>query len=246
MLGKVKFIGLQNYFDLFDDPLMGKSIYNTIYYSILLVPSQTLLGFALAWLLYKKFRGVTFFRTIFYLPVVLSYVVIATIFKIVLNADIGLINSFLHLFGIASQPFLTSTSQALPSIVAMSTWKWVGTSMIIFIGGLNDIPESYYEAAALDGGSQSQQLIYITLPMLKRVTSFVLVINTTNAFKLFTPVYIMTNGGPNYSTLVSVYYSFITAFRYQNFGYASAIAILLLAIVMVLTIIQLKLMKSDY
>lgn len=237
--------GFSNYGTLFDDPTFVRSIWNTILYAVIQTPLQTLLGLGLALLVKEAIRGIGVFRTIYYMPVVISMVVASIIWRIAYAPDSGLINSILNVFNIPAQPFLASTSQALVSVAGMIAWKWVGFSMIIFLAGLQGIPEDMYEAARMDGANKWEQFRHVTLPLLQRTMLFVVVINTINSFKLFTPILLITQGGPADSTTVLVYYIYKQAFHYYNLGTASAGAVILFGLVLTVLLVQFRLFQSD-
>src|SRR2546422_4748031 len=239
------FIGLANYQRVIADPTFWRALLNTAYYAVLLIPAQTGLGLILALLVQKNSPGISIFRASYYLPVVSSMVVASTLWRIMYDAQNGIFNSVLLAMGLPAQPFLTSPSQAIPALVLMMTWKWVGISMLILLGGLNAIPADYYEAAEVDGGTPFQSFKLITLPLLRRVLLFIVVINTINAFKLFTPIYVITRGGPMESTLTLVFHIFRTGFRYYDMGAASTMSVLLLLLVLGLTLAQFGLLRSE-
>ena len=239
------FIGFANYQRVIADPTFWRALLNTAYYAVLLIPAQTGLGLMLALLVQKNSPGVSIFRASYYLPVVSSMVVASTLWRIMYDAQNGIFNSVLLAMGLPAQPFLTSPSQAIPALVLMMTWKWVGISMLILLGGLNAIPADYYEAAEVDGGTPFQSFKLITLPLLRRVLLFIVVINTINAFKLFTPIYVITRGGPMESTLTIVFHIFRTGFRYYDMGAASTMSVLLLLLVLGLTLAQFGLLRSE-
>jgi multiple sugar transport system permease protein len=191
------------------------------------------------------FPGIGFFRSAYFLPVVTSLVVVSTVWKIMYHTDDGLINSLLRTGSLPPIPWLTSADVALWSIVILGVWKEVGFSMLVLLGGLHNIPHDYYEAAAIDGATGWHSFWHITLPLLRRALLFVVVLSTINAFKLFTPIYVMTDGGPADSTQTVVFYIFQTAFRYYKLGYASALSFLLLMLVVVLAAVQFGLFRSD-
>src|SRR6266849_3935468 len=190
------------------------------------------------------FAPLGFFRTAYFLPVVASFVVMATIWKF-LYAESGLFNAMLLTVGLPAQPFLKSADQALASIAALGTWKFVGFNMLVFLGGIQAIPADLYESAGLDGADPAQRFIHITLPLLKRVLLFVVVMTSIESFKLFTPVYVMTTGGPQDSTNAIVFQIFRTGFRYYELGYAAAMSFLLLAVVMLLMWLQFRALRTD-
>src|SRR5206468_3913793 len=198
---------------------------------------------ALALLFKQRVAGLAFFRSAFFVPVVTSLVVVSTVWKLMYNSQ-GFLNGLLSTLGLSPQPFLASTTQALPSLVVMSVWKDVGFYMLIFLAGLQAISVELYESAAIDGTTRWQSFTRITLPLLRRAAVFVVVVGTISAFKIFTPVYLMTDGGPADSTMVLVFYIFRTAFRYFEMGYASAMSFILLAIVLVLTLVQFRLLRT--
>lgn len=239
------FIGLANYQRILHDAIFWRALSNTLYYAVLLIPAQTGLGLLLALLVQRNSFGIGMFRAAFYLPVVSSMVVASTLWRILYDSHNGIINSILLTLHVPPQPFLNSPVQAMPALVVMSVWKWVGISMLIFLGGLNAIPHEYNEAAEVDGASRMAVFRHITLPLLVRVILFVVVINTINAFKLFTPIYVITRGGPMESTLTIVFHIFRTAFRNYDMGYASTMSFLLLLLVLGLTLIQFKLLRSE-
>ncbi len=237
-------VGLENYDRAVKDPVFRIALRNTLSYTVLLVALQTVWALGLAFLLKQRVRGLAFFRSAFFIPVVTSLVVISTVWKLMFNSQ-GFINGFLRTVGLPPQPFLSSAAQALPSLVLMSMWKDVGFYMLIFLAGLQAIPLELYESASIDGASKWQGFWGITLPLLRRATVFVVVVGTISAFKVFTPVYLMTDGGPADSTMVIVFYIFRSAFRYFQMGYASAMSVVLLGIVLVLTLIQFRLLRTS-
>lgn len=236
-------VGLENYDRALTDPVFRVALKNTLLYTVLLVTFQTVMALILALLLKQRLRGLAFFRSAFFVPVVTSLVVISTVWKLLYNSQ-GFINAFLRTVGLPAQPFLSSEGQALLSLVAMGVWKDVGFYMLIFLAGVQSIPADLYESASIDGASPWEAFVRITLPLLRRPTVFVLVVGTIAAFKVFTPVYLMTDGGPAESTMVIVFYIFRTAFRYFQMGYASAMSVILLGIVLVLTLVQFRLLRT--
>lgn len=236
-------VGLENYDRALTDPVFRVALKNTLLYTVLLVTFQTVMALILALLLKQRLRGLAFFRSAFFVPVLTSLVVISTVWKLLYNSQ-GFINAFLRTVGLPAQPFLSSEGQALLSLVAMGVWKDVGFYMLIFLAGVQSIPADLYESASIDGASPWEAFVRITLPLLRRPTVFVLVVGTIAAFKVFTPVYLMTDGGPAESTMVIVFYIFRTAFRYFQMGYASAMSVILLGIVLVLTLVQFRLLRT--
>jgi multiple sugar transport system permease protein len=242
--GQLTWLGAGNYVRLLADPLVARSLVVSALYTAISVVAQVVVGLGLALLVKDHMPWLGFFRTAYFLPVVASFVVMATIWKF-LYAESGLFNAMLVTFGLPAQPFLRSADQALASIAALGVWKFVGFNMLIFLGGLQAIPADLYESAALDGAGPRQRLTHITLPLLKRVMLFVVVMTSIESFKLFTPVYVMTAGGPQESTTAIVFQIFRTGFRYYELGYAAAMSFLLLALVLVLMWFQFRALRTD-
>jgi multiple sugar transport system permease protein len=236
------YIGLENYVKMFDDPLTWKALVNTFSFVIGSVPSRIVVALAAALLLNRKMRGTTFFRTVYYLPTVTSGVAIAMLWRWIYQPSYGLINSILGYLGIAGPGWLGSPQWALPAMVIMTVWQSTGTLMVIYLAGLQGIPEYLYEAAALDGAGGWQVFRHITVPMLSPTIFFTIVYSVIQCFQsLFTYIFMMTGGGPMYATYVLVYHIYKNAFEYFKMGYASALAWLLFIIVFVLTMLQFKL-----
>ena len=233
------FIGLENYKQLFIDELFYKAVFNTIYYVGVSVPLGMTLAFLMAIALNQKLSGQTWFRTIFYLPSVVSGIAVALLWGWLLNPDFGLINYLLSLVGIQGPQWLYSTTWAMPSIILMSLWG-VGGSMVVFLAGLQGIPEHLYEAAELDGAGEWGKFWNVTVPMISPVIFFNMIVTIIFAFQIFDQVYIMTSGkgGPANATLVYVLYLYRQGFEYFKMGYASALALILFVIVLGITVFQ--------
>ncbi len=238
------FVGLANYARLAADPVFWESLRNTLIYAAMLVPLQTATGLALAVMIQQPTRWVGVLRTAYFLPVVISYVVAAGLWQVLFATPNGPVNSLLALVRVPPQLFFLGPTQALPLIVVMSVWKWSGVSMLVYLGGLHEIPLELYEAARVDGAGAPRQFLAITWPLLRRVTLFVVVVNTIDAFKIFTPVYVITQGGPMDATMVLVYHLFREGFRYFHLGYASAISFVFLVLVLALAIVQFRLLRE--
>jgi multiple sugar transport system permease protein len=234
-----QWLGLTNYRNLLgDDPLFWQSLWITIKYALVAVPVGIVAGVGLALLLNLRVAGMSIYRTVFYLPAIVPVVATSVVFVWLLNPQIGLVNQLLQALGLAPKDcpaWLQDRHWALWSLVFMSLWG-VGGSMIIYLAGLKDIPETLYEAAAIDGASAWQRTRHITLPMITPVIFFNLVMGVIGAFQYFTQAYIMTEGGPEDSTHFYALYLFNRAWRYLDMGYASAMAWILFVIVMVLTV----------
>lgn len=236
LLSPAEWVGLQNYRDLMDDELFWKSLRVTALYSGVSVPLVLLLALGMALLLNQKLKGMTFFRTIYYLPTVMSGVAIATLWKWIFNADYGVLNLLLDKIGIRGPMWLTDESWAIWALIMTSLWT-AGGSMLIFLAGLQSIPNDLYEAASIDGAGRWSKFRNITMPLISHVTFFNLVLGIIGALQVFTEAYVLTRGGPNNSTLLLSVYLYRNAFEYLKMGYASAIAWAMFAIVMVLTLL---------
>ncbi len=239
LLTSPMWVGLQNYSDAFADALFYQSLKVTAIYTLLYVPLDLLGGLMLALLVNARMRGVRFFRTVFYLPTVFSGVVFVVVWLWMLNPRGGLINLALSQIGIEGPRWLMDPDLALYSLVMMSFWGW-GRSMVIFLAGLQTIPGELYEAAAIDGANGWQQFYKVTLPLLTPTIFFNLVLSVIFTFQTFTSAFVATDGGPLDSTLFLVLYIYRQAFQFLNMGYASALAWILFAIILVLTLIVVR------
>ena len=232
-----QWIGLDNYIEMFTaDRLYFTSLYNTAYYIALRVPSWIVVGLFLAILLNRDIRGVTIFRTAFYLPTVIPLVASSVIWLLLLNPQVGLLNSALRQFGIVAPNWLRDPTWAKPAIVALGVWQ-LGQTMMIFLAGLQEIPSQLYEAAEIDGANRIQQFFAVTLPMMTPTIYFNTVTGIIAAFQVFGPAFIMTGGGPVNSTLFNVLYLYRQGFQFLRMGYASAMAVVLFLLVLALTVI---------
>ena len=232
-----KFVGLENYTRLFNDELFGKAFLNTIKFAIIVVPLQMGGALLLAMGINKVTHCKKYFKVAFFIPVVMSLAVVSTLWMQLYNPD-GLINTILNNLGIASQPFIHSKEQALQSISIMSIWQGMGYQMIIFLGALQAISPSLYEAAEIDSASSWKTFVNVTLPELKPITVYVLLTITIGAFKLVVQPMVMTGGGPAFSTYSMVYYIYETGTVNWDMGYASAMSIIFAILVIALAGIQ--------
>lgn len=232
-----KFVGLENYTRLFKDELFGKAFLNTIKFAIIVVPLQMGGALLLAMGINKVTHCKKYFKVAFFIPVVMSLAVVSTLWMQLYNPD-GLINTILNNLGIASQPFIHSKEQALQSISIMSIWQGMGYQMIIFLGALQAISPSLYEAAEIDSASSWKTFLNVTLPELKPITVYVLLTITIGAFKLVVQPMVMTGGGPAFSTYSMVYYIYETGTVNWDMGYASAMSIIFAILVIALAGIQ--------
>lgn len=236
MLASPAFVGLDNYRTLIHDGLFWTSLRVTLIYSGVSVPLVLMFALFLALLLNQRLPGVTAFRTVFYLPTIMSGVAIGMLWRWIFNPDFGVLNLLLEKVGIHGPAWLGDERWALPSLIATSLWS-AGGSMIIFLAGLQDIPNDLYEAAEIDGAGTWSKFRNITLPLLSHVTFFNLVLGIIGALQVFTEAFVMTNGGPNNATLLLSLYLYRNAFQFLKMGYASAIAWAMFLIVLVLTLL---------
>lgn len=235
-----KWVGLQNFVDLIHDNLARISLFDTAYFTLISVPLQILVALSLALALNQPLRGVRFFRAIFYLPSIVPAVAMAVTWIQILNPAYGILNAVLGLFNIAGQNWLIFPTSARNVFILMSLWT-VGGQTIIFLAGLNGIPQSIYEAATVDGASKWQQFMGITLPLLSPTTFFNLVVGIIGTFQVFTTAFVLTNGGPENATLFGVLYIYDTAFVNFQMGYASVLSWCLFLIILFFTVIQFRL-----
>jgi multiple sugar transport system permease protein len=245
LLSPPKFIGIRNYRDLlFNDHLFWLSLKNTLYYSILTVPSGIVLSLGLALLMNQSLRGISFYRTIYFIPVVASSVAVALVWKWFYNTEFGVLNWILSWIGIAPQGWLNDASWAMPAIAVVVVWKGLGYNMVIFLAGLQGIPKHLHEAAAIDGANAWSRFWYVTLPLLTPQLFFVSVISVIASFQAFDMVYVMTGGGPGNATLVYNYLIWLNAFQFFKMGYASAMAYILFALIFMITLLQVRYLGS--
>ena len=244
MLSKPEWVGFENYKTLFfEDPLALHSLNITILFTIVSIPLNIVFGLALAMLLNTSIRGLAIFRTIFYLPAILSGVAVALMWRWIFSTEFGLLNALLSMIGIEGPAWLTDRIWVLPSFVIMRLWS-VGGGMIIYLAGLQSIPTNLYEAANIDGANWWHQTRFITLPMLSPTIFFQLIVGFIFSMQIFTEAFIMTNGGPADASLFYLLYLYRQAFQYFDMGYASALAWVLFIVILVLTIILFKTGKS--
>lgn len=234
------FKGISNYIKLFQDSDFLTSVKNTLLYTVVTLTIQLALGLLMAVLLYRKSRAVPFFRTALYLPNVMSMVCVSMVWLWLYNPNFGLLNSILKMFGMSPQQWLINPSQAMLCVIVIGIWKNCGYSMVIFLGGLTGIPHSLYEAAELDGAGAIRKFINITWPMLQPTTFFLLVTGIVNSFAVFEQVNILTDGGPLNRTTTIVHQIYRRGFLEFKMGYASAMAVLLLAFSLFVTMMVFK------
>ena len=235
-----EFVGLDNYVRLLTrDRIFKKTIFNTFYYAVFSVGINMFLSVIVAYFLNKRLPGMRFFRTVIYIPSVVPVVAMTMVFTWVFAPDAGLLNQFLALFGIDGPAWLLSADSVKMGLVLMSLWG-VGGSIILLLAGLQGIPTELYEAASIDGATESDRFFKITLPMLSPVIFFNLVMGIIGSLQTFTQVFILTGGGPNNESQMMVPYLFDNAFRFFKMGYASAIAWVLFIIILILTVLVMR------
>lgn len=243
LTGVGKFIGLENLKYAFtDDPLFIKAFINTLKYVVMFVPSSIILAFFVALLLSKKVKGLGFFRTAFYIPYITSGVAVTILWGWIYQKDYGIINYVLSLFGIKGVNWLGDKNIAMISIVILSLWT-IGNNIIIMLAGIQDIPQSYYESAQIDGAGAIRQIFSITLPLCTPTIYFNLIVTIIAAFQVFQQPLILTNGGPLNSTYTAAIHMYNNGFLYGKMGYASMMAWSLFVVIMVITLVVISTSK---
>jgi multiple sugar transport system permease protein len=240
ILSSPRWISIGNYKELLHDTLFWTGLKNTAYYVLLTVPAGMVVSLLLAILVNVPLRGVNFFRSTYFLPVVTSTVAISIVWKWLYNPEFGILNFILNLIGLPSKQWLSDPKLAMPCIAIMSIWHGMGYDMVIFLAGLKGIPTQLYEAAKIDGGSRTQMFLWITLPLLTPTLFFVLVMSVISSFQVFGEIYVMTNGGPGNATLTYNYFLYQNAFLWFKMGYAASLGYVLFLIIFLLTLMQVK------
>jgi ABC-type sugar transport system permease subunit len=250
-VGEMPWVGADNYIYLLtQDKVFGKALVNTFTFVVGGVGTNVVLGLGFALLLNSRLRGQTLWRILYFLPVITAPLALGVIFAYMFNRNYGLINSILVGLGIPRQPFLSSPYQALAVIIIMAIYQYVGYYIVIFVAGLQGIPQDYYDAASVDGANSWQRFWKITLPLLRPVMLFVVVTNTIGALQVFDLVYAGTSsgagsaGGPVNATMTVVLHMYNTAFKFSRMGRASAMAFILFAIILAITIVQLRVLRD--
>ncbi|AZP03516.1 carbohydrate ABC transporter permease [Jeotgalibaca ciconiae] len=237
----MEFIGIDNFTRMWSDVRVHAAFWNTLIYAVGTVPLTMGFALGLAILLNQQIKGRNFFRTVSFFPYVASLVAVAAVWNMIFSPVNGPINEILKLLGVLDPPRWAADSDwAMVTVIFFSVWKQMGYYMVIFLAGLQGISSELYEAADLDGANKWQQFLNVTVPQLRPVTFFVLMILTINSFKVYDIVYMITQGGPGTSTLVLVYEIYNTAFKNWDLGYSSAISMLLFVVVLVVTVVQFR------
>jgi ABC-type sugar transport system permease subunit len=245
IISPMTFIGVDNYNRLLHDRLFWKSIGNTLKFLMLHIPLQLVVSLGLAYLLDQKLKAVAFFRACFFMPVIISGVVVTIMWQQLLGNDFGMINRVLQFFGMHKVGWLVDPDVAIYSIALMATWKNLGLYVILFLVGLQTVPQQYYEAARMEGATKWQQFYHITLPILNPTIFMVVILSTIGGFSLFIEPYVMTGGGPLNTTLSAVLYIYKQAFEYYNMGYSSTLGFVFAFLIMTVVVIQKKLIEKE-
>jgi multiple sugar transport system permease protein len=239
MLTPPTFAGLDNLTQLTVDPLVKVSLLNTAYFTFIGVPLQVVVAVLLALALNVKLRGIDFYRTVFYLPAIVPAVATAVVWTQIFNPDFGILNNLLLALGLPTHKWLLDPTLAKPAFIFMGLWA-VGPQMVIALAALQNVPDTLHEAAQIDGATQWQRFLHITLPMISPVLFFLLVIGFIGSFQVFTSAFVMTNGGPQNATLFAVLYIYSNGFHLFKMGYAAALAWALFLIIVVFTFLQFR------
>lgn len=247
LLRPATFVGLANYRHLLTDPLFGIALRNTVVFTLGSVLPTVLISLGIAAVLNRKIKGISIFRTIVFLPLAVSAVVLAVVWQFVFNTDNGLLNIMLGWLHLGPVPWLVDPQWAMVSLCLVSVWKGVPFATVVLLAAMGSIDENLYEAARIDGAGELRRFFSITLPLIRGALSFVVIISTINAFQAFDQVYVLTggNGGPESATYVLGIMLFQHAFAFGEFGYACALAWVMFAILLVLTVIQLRRSRQE-
>lgn len=245
IISPIKFIGTDNYSRLFRDRLFWKAIVNTLKFLLLHIPLQLIVSLLLAYLLNQAIRVRSFFRASFFMPVIVSGVVVTILWQQLLGYDSGLINKMITSIGMKKIGWLVNPDLAIYSIAIMATWKNVGLYVILFLIGLQTVPLQYYEAARLEGATRWQQFYHITLPMINPTIFMIVILSTIGGFSLFIEPYIMTGGGPLNTTLSAVLYIYKQAFQYYNMGYSATLGFFYALMIMTVVMLQKKFIERE-
>jgi ABC-type sugar transport system permease subunit len=240
-----RFVGLNNYREALSDAQFGQALHNTGFYIVGALVLELTLGFLLALLVNRPGKGILGLRLVIFAPVATSAATIAVIWQLLYQPQNGLFNGLLGLVGISAQPFIVSQSQALPSVLMVQVWQDVGFVMLLFLTGLQALPHDVEEAAQLDGAGRLARLRWITLPLMKRTILYAAVYVSVGALRIFTPIFVLTQGGPNGKTSSLAYYVYQTAFESGAMGYASALSMIVLLITVLVVLVQARLLRTQ-
>jgi ABC-type sugar transport system permease subunit len=244
LIEPVRFVGLRNWERILHDPVVLQTMGNTLRYAAIIVPTMLVIGLLVALVLQNVTRGGATLRALIYLPVLAPTVIVGLIWLFLLDPDLGAINLFLRLVGAKPQIWLGSTDLALPSVAAMEIWRSIGFWSLYFLAALIGMPRELYQAAHLDGANAVQRFRFVTLPLMRRVFLFALVLATIFNLQIFDSVYVMTDGGPANTTATLVWYIYHALFFFYRTGFGASLAVLLLLIILVLSLIQMRLLRQ--
>jgi multiple sugar transport system permease protein len=245
IVSPMEWIGLKNFARLLDDPLFFISLKNTLLFLAIHIPLQIVVALFFAFLLNSRIRGRGFFRALYFLPVVVSGVVVTILWQQLYSYDYGVLNSILRALGVRPVPWIVDPAIAMPSIAIMATWKNVGIYIVLFLAGLQTIPRDLYEAASVDGATPARQFFSITLPMLNPTVVVIAVLSTIGGFSLFIEPYVLTGGGPMQSTLSGMLYIYNQGFYFSHMGYAATLGIVYAVIILLVVLLQRKVIERE-
>jgi multiple sugar transport system permease protein len=241
----MEWIGLKNFERLVHDPLFFTSLLNTLMFLAIHIPLQVIVALGFAVLLHGRIRGRGLFRALYFMPVVVSGVVVTILWQQLYSYDYGVLNSILRMIGLGPVPWLVDPRVAMPAIAAMATWKNVGIYIVLFLAGLQTIPRELYDAANVDGATPVRQFFAITLPMLNPTVVVIVVLSTIGGFSLFIEPYVLTGGGPLQSTLSGMLYIYNQGFYFSHMGYAATLGIVYAVIIMVVVLVQRRIVERE-
>ena len=241
----MQWVGVKNFSRMFQDPLFGKALLNTVVFLVIHIPLQVIIALGFALLLNSRIRFRGFFRAVFFLPVVVSGVVVTILWQQLYSFDYGVLNTILARIGLPHVPWLVDPAFAMPSIAVMATWKNVGIYIVLFLVGLQDIPRELYEAAAIDGADTRKQFFRITLPILNPTVVVIIVLSTIGGFSLFIEPYVLTGGGPMQSTLSAMLYIYNQAFYFGHMGYAASLGFVFALVILAVVLVQRRIIGTE-
>jgi multiple sugar transport system permease protein len=245
IMGQPSFVGFRNYQLLARDPQFFTAFKNTLYFMLLTAPALVILGLLLALLVNQPLRGRLAARTIVLTPYVVMSTVVGVVWLWIFNKDVGILNYYLGYLGLQPIPWLSSPSAAMPAVALTTLWWQVGFNMVIFLAGLQDIPQELEEAARVDGATELGVFRWITLPLLAPTTFVVVMLTLINTFQVFDQIYVMTGGGPSLATLTLIQYLYYQAFQFFKLGYGSAVAYIVLVVLIVLALLQRRIFQEE-
>ena len=241
----IEWIGLKNFERLLNDPLFTISLKNTVVFLLIHIPLQIVVALGFALLLNSKIRGRGFFRALYFLPVVVSGVVVTILWQQMYSYDYGVLNSVLRSFGLAPVPWLVDSRVAMPAVAVMATWKNVGIYIVLFLAGLQTVPRELYEAARVDGATPARQFVHVTLPLLNPTVVVIVILSTIGGFGLFIEPYVLTGGGPMQSTLSGMLYIYNQGFYFGHMGYAATLGIVYAVIILLVVLLQRRIVERE-